>query len=69
MLFLNIEMQSSLSMFSLLKGETDVASINPYISVKLPDSSCNDRILESEPRRSKRRRVETNFGLDFITTS
>jgi len=53
--------------FSLKRGVTDVASINPSISVKLLDSSSNDRILESEPIRSKRRRVETNFGPDFIT--
>jgi len=53
--------------FPLKREVTDVASINPSLSVKMPDSSSNDRASETEPRRSKRHRVETNFGLDFIT--
>jgi len=53
--------------FPLKRGVTDVTSINPSISVKLSDPNSNDRVLETEPRRSKRRRVEINFGPDFIT--
>jgi len=51
-------------MFSLLN---DVTSINPSISVKLPDPNSNDRVLETELRRSKRRWFEIDFGPDFIT--
>jgi len=46
---------------------TDVVSINPSESVNLPASSSNDRVSVTEPRRSKRCRVETNFGPDFVT--
>jgi len=48
-------------------GVTNMTSINPSISVKLPDPNYNNRVLETEPRSSKRRRVEINFGPDFIT--
>ena len=47
--------------FPLEKKLTDVASVN------LPASSSNDRVLVTEPRRGKRRRVETNIKPDFVT--
>jgi len=53
--------------FPLKKKVTDVASVNPSESINLPASSSNNRVSVTEPRRSKRRRVETNFGPDFVT--
>jgi len=44
---------------------TDVAPINPSLPVKMHDS--NGRVSETEPRRSNRHRVKTNFRPDFIT--
>jgi len=54
--------------FPLKKKVTDVASVNPSESVNLSNSSSNDRVSVTEPRRSKRRRFETNFEPDFVTT-
>jgi len=53
--------------FPLKREVTDVTFINPFLSIKMPDSSSNDRVSETGPRRSKRHRVETNFEPDFIT--
>ena len=44
-----------------------VASVNHSETVNLPASSSGVRVTETEPRRSKRRRIETNFGPDFVT--
>jgi len=52
--------------FPLKKKVTDVGSVNPTESINWPASSVNDRVLVTEPRKSKRRRVETNFGPDFV---
>ena len=53
--------------FPLKKKVTDVASINPSESVNLPISSSHDRVSVTKPRRSKTRRIETNFIPDFVT--
>jgi len=54
--------------FPLKKEVTDVASVNPSECVNLLASISNDRVSVIDPRRSKRRRVETNFRPDFVTT-
>jgi len=53
--------------FPLKKKVTDVASVNPSETINLPASSANVRVTDTEPRRSKRPRTGTNFGLDFVT--
>jgi len=53
--------------FPLKKKVSDVASINPSETVNLPASSFDVRVTVTKPRRSKRCRVKTNFGLDFVT--
>ena len=53
--------------FPLKNKVSNVASDSAYETVNLPNSSSDDRVTETELRRSKRRTIETNFGPDFVT--
>jgi len=44
-----------------------VASDSASKTLNLPASSSNVRVTVTEPRRSKRRRIKTNFERDFVT--
>ena len=52
--------------FPLKNKVSNVASDSAYETVNLPNSSSDDRVTETELRRSKRHRIETNFGPDFV---
>ena len=45
----------------------NVASVSPSETVNLPASNSDIRDVVTELRRSKRHRIETNFGPNFIT--
>ena len=49
--------------FPFKRKITDVAPISSSLPIKMTDV----KVPEPEPRRSKRHRVETNFGPDFVT--
>jgi len=53
--------------FPLKKKLSNVPADSVSETVNLPMSSPDVRVTETKPRRSKRRRIETNFGLDFVT--
>ena len=44
-----------------------MASDSASKTLNLPASSSNVRVTVTEPRRSKRRRIKTNFERDFVT--
>jgi len=46
---------------------SNVASDSASKTLNLPASSSNVRVTVTEPRRSKRRRIKTNFERDFVT--
>jgi len=54
--------------FPLKKKVSNMASDSASENVNLPASCSDVRVTVFEPRRSKRHRVEINFGPDFITT-
>ena len=53
--------------FPIKKKVTDLASVNSSESVNLPASRSNNRVSVTKPRRSRKRRIKTNFGPDFVT--
>jgi len=53
--------------FLLKKKAPNVVSDVVPENVNLPTSSSDDRVVVTEPRRSKRLRTETNFGPNFVT--
>jgi len=52
--------------FPLKKKVSNVASVSLLETVNLLASSSDVRDVVTEPRRSKRYRIETNFGPDFV---
>jgi len=56
-------------MFFPLKNKvSNVASDSSSKTINLPASSSDVRVIVTEPRRSKRHRIKTNFKPDFVTT-